>query len=534
MSYPPPPPPHPTPHPSPSAPRPDFAVNQVMNFDSIYQQEESDAALARMLQAQEEEEAQLRAQAAATVRTRTEADFLNEVNHAVNANTNINTNTYANHANANVNMVTATATATRVYIPDSPQQPPQPQGAHGFPYPYGPANPPPPPPPVPPVDMSNMSRDERMAWNIEQEMRDQQLARMMQLKEDEALAMRSRERGQRGGNLRQTAPVNGVHANGNGRGSGSADPPRRCGTQRVCSASVMFLILGGGACLVLFFGSSIWQRLGGDANDLPPFFNDNWGTNNKPANGTAGEFSEWRNKKKGLKLEVRNALSPDWDGYFDEAIKDWDEAPALSLSTSYVEADPDCSNVDGIMKVCNDEYGRTGWTGLNEVYFQGSYIAASVAKMNESYLGSSGTSNAEKLFVMCHEIGHGFGLPHRDEIANNADLGSCLDYTYRFENNKRPDTVVDFENLKLLYGTVDGTPNNRIRHLRGDASTSTGTRINAQQHESSAEITQSRKWHYKEGRLLHESKHKRIYENHLGGGRRVVTTLLLAKDDQQD
>ena len=134
----------------------------------------------------------------------------------------------------------------------------------------------------------------------------------------------------------------------------------------------------------------------------------------------------------------------------------------------------------------------------------------------------------------CHEIGHGFGLPHRDEIANNADLGSCLDYTYRFENNKRPDTVVDFENLKLLYGTVDGTPNNRIRHLRGDASTSTGTRINAQQHESSAEITQSRKWHYKEGRLLHESKHKRIYENHLGGGRRVVTTLLLAKDDQQD
>ncbi len=33
---------------------------------------------------------------------------------------------------------------------------------------------------------------------------------------------------------------------------------------------------------------------------------------------------------------------------------------------------------------------------------------------------------------------------------------------------------------------------------------------------------------YKEGRLLHQSEHHEIYENDLGDGNRVVTTLLLS------
>lgn len=176
------------------------------------------------------------------------------------------------------------------------------------------------------------------------------------------------------------------------------------------------------------------------------------------------------------------------------------------------------------MKVCNKKYGRTGWTGLNEVYFEGAFIAASVAKMNESYLKASGTSKAEKLFVMCHEIGHGFGLPHRDEIANNADLGSCLDYTYRFEKNKRPDTVIDFQNLEKQYGKIG---DRMIRKLRRSTSGLPG----GQQKESLKVVPHSKQWHFREGRLLHRSKHKEIYENNLGDQLRVVTTLLIAKDD---
>lgn len=270
--------------------------------------------------------------------------------------------------------------------------------------------------------------------------------------------------------------------------------------------------------------------MGGDPNDLPPFFHDNWG-DGPNGNLTSGEFSEWRNKKNGLGLKIRNALTEDWDEYFDEAVNDWNASPALSLTTDNVAADPDCGMVRGIMKVCNKEYGMTGWTGLNEVYFEGDSIAASVAKMNESYLKSKGTTVAEKLFVMCHEIGHGFGLPHRDEIANNADLGSCLDYTYRFEKNMRPDTIIDFENLENLYGTVGDR--RRRSMLRNNDSSESQTELQDKplSFEKVAQ-SQSRRWHYREGRLLHQSKHKEIYENHLGNQVRVVTTLLLASDDQ--
>jgi hypothetical protein len=30
---------------------------------------------------------------------------------------------------------------------------------------------------------------------------------------------------------------------------------------------------------------------------------------------------------------------------------------------------------------------------------------------------------------MCQEVGHDFGLDHQDENSNNANLGSCMDYT---------------------------------------------------------------------------------------------------------
>ena len=287
----------------------------------------------------------------------------------------------------------------------------------------------------------------------------------------------------------------------------------------------MLVIIGTAALLVLFYGSSIWDRLGGDPNDLPPFFQDNWG---KGDGSAQGEFSQWRNNKKGLELTIRNALSSSWDPFFVEAVRDWNAAPALLLTTEDASEDPECDEVRGIMKVCNNFYGKTGWTGLNEVYFEGKNIAASVAKMNEDYLSTSSTTEAEKQYVMCHELGHGFGLPHRDEIANNPDLGSCLDYTYRFANNKQPDAVIDFENLKNLYGVIGGSERKLLRNEKSQDGKPENEKL--QKHRPFEEITQMERWHYKEGRLLYSSKHKEIYENELGHGVRVVTTLLLAKN----
>jgi hypothetical protein len=59
---------------------------------------------------------------------------------------------------------------------------------------------------------------------------------------------------------------------------------------------------------------------------------------------------------------------------------------------------------------------------------------------------------------MCHEMGHGFGLPHTDESFTNSDLGNCMDYTNNPSVNKQPDES-NYRFLEELYGDVPGTGN---------------------------------------------------------------------------
>jgi hypothetical protein len=106
------------------------------------------------------------------------------------------------------------------------------------------------------------------------------------------------------------------------------------------------------------------------------------------------------------------------------------------------------------MKVCNGNYGDTRWRGINQVLMTNGYIVSSSAKMNEYYLYES--NDDQKQYTMCHEMGHGFGLPHSDESFTNRDLGNCMDYTNRPGVNKQPDTS-NYEFLADLYGTVDGS-----------------------------------------------------------------------------
>lgn len=114
--------------------------------------------------------------------------------------------------------------------------------------------------------------------------------------------------------------------------------------------------------------------------------------------------------------------------------------------------------------IITGNYGDTGWLGINEVLksVPDQIIQSSVAKMNEYYLNNADYN--ERLYTMCHEVGHGFGLPHTDENFNNADLGNCLDYTNRPKNNLRPGEY-NCNRLKTMYGTVNG---NRV--LRGGGS----------------------------------------------------------------
>ena len=107
----------------------------------------------------------------------------------------------------------------------------------------------------------------------------------------------------------------------------------------------------------------------------------------------------------GLQLTLQNALDDTWQSEFEAAVSDWSESDALVLTTQRVAVDYNCNPVDGVMVVCNANFGATGWVGINENSIMRNTIVGSVAKMNEYYLRNADFDH--RRFTMCHEIGHG-------------------------------------------------------------------------------------------------------------------------------
>ncbi len=107
----------------------------------------------------------------------------------------------------------------------------------------------------------------------------------------------------------------------------------------------------------------------------------------------------------GLHLTLQNALDDTWQSEFEQAVADWKDSDALQLTTERVAVDYNCKPVDGVMVVCNANFGATGWVGINENSILRGVIVSSVAKMNEYYLRNADFDH--RRFTMCHEIGHG-------------------------------------------------------------------------------------------------------------------------------
>jgi hypothetical protein len=144
-----------------------------------------------------------------------------------------------------------------------------------------------------------------------------------------------------------------------------------------------------------------------------------------------------------LKLgdNVSQAISTDptsnWDIYLDtassnDANRGWDYSSVLD--TNIVRpggvAPKSCKPLNGRVDVCNAKYGTNGWLGLAGISVSGRHITKAYVKLNDTYFNRAQYNTpAWRNLVMCQEIGHTFGLDHTDEIHNNANLGSCMDYT---------------------------------------------------------------------------------------------------------
>lgn len=181
-----------------------------------------------------------------------------------------------------------------------------------------------------------------------------------------------------------------------------------CDSLFSCISFVIFIAIIAALALALglYFGYFSEQDIEGatgiDVPSLPPFFF------NDPYQGVPQEeIAKWASSGTGgLDLTVVSYLQDNWITAFDTAISEWDngDPDALTLSTEYMTYDEVCDFQDGIMKVCNKDYGETGWKGLNEYQVTAdNIIVNSRAQMNEYYL--NGASEEERLYVMCHEIG---------------------------------------------------------------------------------------------------------------------------------
>jgi hypothetical protein len=177
------------------------------------------------------------------------------------------------------------------------------------------------------------------------------------------------------------------------------------------------------------------------------------------ANHSWGKY-HWEGSTNPRSLTVGDNLTGGWGSHLTTAISDWNVSNVVDLTKQPGQAGSNCSPVAGRIEVCNGAYGNTGWLGIAQIWVprQG-HIAQATTKVNDTYFNSPPyNTSAWRQLVMCQEIAHDFGLDHQDENFNNANLGSCMDYTSDPDgppSNEHPNSH-DFEQLESIYGHLDG------------------------------------------------------------------------------
>ena len=169
----------------------------------------------------------------------------------------------------------------------------------------------------------------------------------------------------------------------------------------------------------------------------------------------------WARTANPLTLKINEALTSNWEPYLQVAMNDWAQSTVLNFNpTAAVSSSASakrCNPIAGQVLVCNAAYGQRGWLGIASIWANGDHITQGTTKVNDTYFNMAQYNTmAWRQFVMCQEIGHDFGLDHQDENFNNANLGTCMDYTNNPTSNQRPNAH-DYQQLQTMYGHLDST-----------------------------------------------------------------------------
>ncbi len=189
-----------------------------------------------------------------------------------------------------------------------------------------------------------------------------------------------------------------------------------------------------------------------------------------------------------------------------------------------------CDATTGTVQVCNDDYGNNNWLGIAQIWIvKGKQISKGITKVNDYYfsLPRYNTDDWRQL-VMCQEIGHTFGLAHQDENFDNANLGTCMDYTNFPSGNPNvsedPDNTEpnahDYDQLLAIYGSEETTD--------GGCNSPPGKGCNKNMTPPDAfngvNFSNQGQW----GRSIHRSVNGRLetFQLDLGHGHKVITHVI--------
>lgn len=175
------------------------------------------------------------------------------------------------------------------------------------------------------------------------------------------------------------------------------------------------------------------------------------------ANHAWGSY-HWARTSNPFTVKLGDNVSSAWDSYLRTASTDWSKSQVLDTTVVAGQATTkQCKATTGRVEVCNAAYGQNGWLGVASISVSGSHITAGTVKLNDTYFAMAQYNTpAWRLMVTCQEVGHTFGLDHQDENFNNANLGTCMDYTNDPSSNQHPNQH-DYDQLQTIYSHLDST-----------------------------------------------------------------------------
>ena len=245
------------------------------------------------------------------------------------------------------------------------------------------------------------------------------------------------------------------------------------------------------------------------------------------ANHSWGKY-HWARQSNPFTLQLDDNVSSQWDSYLDTTSYDWTLSSVLNAPVNRpAPSNLTCSPTSGRVEVCNAAYGTNGWLGLAQIWVgRRSHITAGTTKVNDTYFNTpTYNTPAWRNLVMCQEVGHTFGLDHQDEIFNNTNLGSCMDYTNDPDglaggasatdpSNEHPNQH-DYDQLETIY-----------THLDKPTVSSTSAASTLPPAANQGNLNSRAEW----GRKIHESPNGQLelYERDFDNGKRVFTFVIWA------